>query len=50
MSIDFYSFGCMEINGKPYRKVLMILPDGTSLHPWWRRAGHTLSLPDIAQL
>ena len=27
----------------------MILPDGTILHPWWRKAGHTLSLPDIQE-
>lgn len=40
----------MEINGKPYRKDLMILPDKTILHPWWRNAGHTLSLPDIQEI
>jgi hypothetical protein len=48
--IDSYSFGHMEINGKPYRKDLMILPDETILHPWWRKAGHTLSLPDIQEI
>ena len=29
----------MEINGKPYRKDLILLPDGTILHPWWRNPG-----------
>ncbi|XOF33342.1 MAG: Mth938-like domain-containing protein [Candidatus Electrothrix sp. YB6] len=48
--INSYSFGCMEINNKPYRKDLMILPDKTILHPWWRKAGHTLSLPDIQEI
>lgn len=40
----------MEINNKPYRKDLMILPDGTILHPWWRKAGHSLSLTDIQEI
>lgn len=35
---------------KPYRKDLMILPDGTILHPWWRKTGHTLSLTDIHEV
>ena len=48
--IDSYSFGCMEINGKPYRNDLMILPDKTILHPWWRNAAHTLSLADIQEI
>ncbi|MCI5162344.1 MAG: hypothetical protein D3917_10075 [Candidatus Electrothrix sp. AX5] len=48
--ITFYSFGCMEINSKPYLKDLILLPDGTTLHPWWRKAGHTLSLPEIQEL
>jgi hypothetical protein len=48
--INSYSFGCMEINSKLYRKDLMILPDGTILHPWWRKTGHTLSLTDIQEI
>ena len=48
--IDSYSFGCMIINSKPYLKDLILLPDGTILHPWWRKAGHTLSLPDIQEI
>lgn len=48
--INSYSFGFMEINGRSYRKDLMILPDGTILHPWWRKTGHTLSLPDIQEI
>uniref|UniRef100_UPI00405780D7 Mth938-like domain-containing protein n=1 Tax=Candidatus Electrothrix sp. TaxID=2170559 RepID=UPI00405780D7 len=48
--INSYSFGNMEINDKPYRKDLMILPDKTILHPWWRKTGHTLSLTDIQEI
>jgi hypothetical protein len=48
--ITSYSFGCMIINSKPYLKDLILLPDGTILHPWWRKAGHTLSLTDIQEI
>ncbi len=47
MMITSYSFGCMEIDGKQYRKDLILLPDRTLLHPWWRKAGHTLSIADV---
>ena len=45
--ITGYSFGRMEIGGEVYTKDLMILPDGTILHPWWRDSGHRLTLADI---
>ena len=47
MMIDSYSFGSMEVDGKQYTKDLIILPDGTILHPWWRKTGHTLAMSDI---
>ena len=47
MVIDSYSFGCMVIDGKQYTKDLMILPDGSIFHPWWRKTGHTLAMPDL---
>jgi hypothetical protein len=47
MVINSYSFGCMMIDGKQYTKDLIILPDGTILHPWWRKTGHTLAMSDI---
>ncbi len=45
--ITKYSFGRMEIDGEVYTKDLMILPNGTVRHPWWRRSGHRLSPADI---
>jgi hypothetical protein len=41
--INSYSFGCMEINGKPYHKDLMILPDGT-IYPH-KTTPHPLKAP-----
>lgn len=45
--ITEYSFGMMTINGKVYRKDLIILPDGSIHHPWWRSSGHIVSIADI---
>jgi len=48
--IESYSFGRMVIDGDQYTKDLMILPDGTVVHPWWRNAGHELVASDIEAL
>jgi len=45
--IDSYTFGKMTINGKEYRKDLIILPNGTVLSPWIRKSGHRLGLGDL---
>ncbi len=45
--IEAYSFGSMTIDGKHYDKDVIILPDGSIIHPWWRKEGHRLSLADI---
>lgn len=45
--ITEYSFGMMTINGKIYRKDLIILPDGSIHYPWWRSSGHTVSIADV---
>jgi hypothetical protein len=45
--IDSYTFGCMVINGKQYTKDLMILPNGSIHHSWWRKSGHTLEMSDL---
>ena len=37
----------MEIGGRVYRKDLIILPDGSIHHPWWRTSGHVLTVADI---
>jgi hypothetical protein len=47
MKITQYSFGRMRIDDRVYRKDLMILPDGSILHPWWRASGHLLTIDDI---
>ena len=47
MTIDSYSFGCMVIDGQPYDKDLIILPDSMIVCPWWRKTGHTLSITDL---
>ncbi|EMS80043.1 Mth938-like domain-containing protein [Desulfotignum phosphitoxidans] len=45
--INSYSFGKMTVNGKEFRKDLMILPDGSVLSPWIRKSGHRLTLEDL---
>ncbi len=45
--INSYSFGKMTINGKEFRKDLIILPLGTVLSPWVRKSGHRLMLEDL---
>lgn len=47
MKITAYSFGMMRIDDRVYRKDLMILPDGSICHPWWRASGHVLTIDDI---
>jgi hypothetical protein len=37
----------MEIDGEVYKKDMIILPDGSIHHPWWRAAGHVLTVADI---
>ena len=45
--ITSYSFGRIVVDGREFRKDLIILPDGSIHHPWWRETGHRLSLADI---
>ena len=47
MIIEEYSFGQMTISGEHYSKDLIILPDSTIIHPWWRKTGHNLTLDDL---
>jgi len=47
MKITEYSFGRMRIDDRIYGKDLMILPDGSIVHPWWRASGHLLTIDDI---
>ena len=49
-TIDAYSFGNMTIDGKSYRKDIIIYPDNAILCPWWRNSGHRLEIADIKTL
>ena len=46
MHIDEYQFGRMVVDGKAYRKDLILLPDGVRAE-WWREEGHSLSRTDL---
>jgi len=48
--IGGYSFGHIEVAGKRYSSDIIIYPDGRVKDSWWRKAGHTLCLDDIAEL
>jgi hypothetical protein len=48
--IDSYSFGRMVIDGREYKKDLMIKTDGGIISPWWRLTGHELVPADIEEL
>ncbi len=45
--IESYTFGRMVVDGESYSEDLIILPDGTILHPWHRVTGHSLSAVDL---
>ena len=45
--IENYSFGEIKIDGKTYRSDVIIYKDRVDDN-WWREAGHSLSLKDIA--
>lgn len=49
ISIEDYSFGRMQINGKVYTRDLKII--GSKVIPdWWRRSGHLVTIEDITDL
>jgi len=49
MHIDEYAFGRMVVDGKTYRKDLLLLPEGVR-EGWWREEGHSLSEADLADV
>lgn len=49
MIIENYSFGSIKINGKKYRKDVIIFPDSV-YSPWWRKEGHRLSIEDLKEV
>ena len=44
--IEAFSFGKLTINGKTYKKDLIICPDEI-LENWWRKEGHSLHPEDL---
>ncbi len=44
--IDSYRFGRLVVNGQPYTKDVILLPDEV-LSNWWRREGHALQPEDL---
>ena len=49
MHIDEYAFGRMVVEGKTYRKDLILLPEGVR-EDWWRDEGHSLVEADLADV
>lgn len=49
MKIEKYSFGSILIDGKKYRKDVIIFPDHV-FSPWWREQGHSLSENDLDKI
>lgn len=49
MTIEYYSFGRIRVNGKEYTSDLIIYPD--RIHaPWWRKEGHLLDPGDLPEV
>jgi len=47
--IERYNFGTIVIDGVSYHKDVIIYPDGV-YHPWWRKEGHRLYIPDLSPI
>lgn len=44
--IENYSFGSVEVDGRRFRKDLIVYPDKIAPE-WWRKKGHRLQLEDL---
>ncbi len=47
MVIDSYEFGRMVVDGREYKKDLILFPDHVD-PSWWRAEGHRLCMEDLA--
>ena len=47
--IDAYSFGSITIEGRQFKKDVVIGKNGV-LSPWWRKEGHSLSPDDLESI
>lgn len=45
--IQMYKFGLIQIDGKEYRRDVIILPHRV-VPDWWREVGHSLGITDLA--
>lgn len=49
MNITAYRFGQVDIDGRPHRSDVIITPERV-LDPWWRKAGHSVAVADLADV
>lgn len=49
MKIDSYDFGQITIDGKRYRKDLIVFLDRVKAD-WWRKEGHHLQMEDLKEV
>ncbi len=47
--IDSYKFGRISVNGKVYKKDIIIFPNYVKPN-WWRKEGHHLSIEDMEDI
>ncbi len=47
--IEKYHFGTIVIDGTSYHQDVIIYPEGV-YHPWWRKEGHRLFIPDLSPI
>jgi len=47
--IDGYRFGLIEVDGRSYRKDVIIFPDRVRPN-WWRSEGHALAAADLQEI
>ena len=48
-TIERYAFGEIVIDGRTYRRDVIVFPDRV-FHPWWRVEGHSLAPEDLEEV
>ena len=48
-AVTGYSFGRVEVDGRPHTRDLIVLPDRV-VADWWRRDGHSLVIEDLEEV
>jgi hypothetical protein len=49
MHIDGYAYGKMTVDGRVYKKDLIIFPENIR-SDWWRKRGHSLAVEDLKDI